>query len=128
MAVAHVTPQKAHTLQLMLKLTYGLLFIAAGADKFTNIITHWSKYLSPTIAQFLPISPAIFMYIVGIFEIIVGVGILMSHWTKKAALIATGWLMAIVLNLVTMGTLYDIAVRDTVMAVGAYILSQLSAE
>ena len=34
-----------------LKITYGLLFIVAGADKFTNIIVHWQKYLSPLFAQ-----------------------------------------------------------------------------
>ena len=44
----------------------------------------------------------------------------------EASLVAAVWLLAIALNLVAAG-FYDIAVRDVVMAVGAYTLACLTA-
>jgi hypothetical protein len=37
------------------------------------------------------------------------------------------WLTAIALNLITTGRYFDVAVRDLVMAVGAYTLASLTA-
>jgi hypothetical protein len=51
---------------------------------------------------------------------------MLSRWTVEASLVAAVWLVAIALNLVAVG-FYDIAVRDVVMAVGAYTLACLTA-
>src|SRR5215203_2628184 len=59
-------------------LTYGLVPLLAGLDKFFNLLTDWPKYLAPWMA-----------------------------------------------NLLTMG-LFDIAVRDLAMSVGAYTLARLA--
>lgn len=116
---------KSHTLWLMLKITYGLLFVAAGIDKYFNILTHWTQYLSPTLAKMLPISSEHFIYAVGVWEIIIGL-LILTHWTKQGAYLAMIWLLVIVVNLLSMHTFYDIAVRDIVMAVGAYVLARLT--
>ena len=31
----------------LLKLTFGIVPIVAGLDKFTNILTHWEQYIHP---------------------------------------------------------------------------------
>jgi uncharacterized membrane protein YphA (DoxX/SURF4 family) len=105
-------------------LTYGLVPLLAGLDKFLNLLTDWPKYLSPWMADLLPMSPQTFMYAVGIIEIAVGLMVL-TRWTRIGAWIAAAWLVLIALNLVTMG-LFDIAVRDVAMAVGAYTLAKLA--
>jgi hypothetical protein len=51
-----------------LRLCYGLVPIAAGADKFFNLLTDWSKYLPGSIAKILPMSPHAFMMVVGVIE------------------------------------------------------------
>jgi uncharacterized membrane protein YphA (DoxX/SURF4 family) len=116
--------------QLLLKVTYGLLFIVAGADKFFNLVTVWSKYLSPAVTGLLslhtPLAVSNFMHGVGIFEMVLGAVILVSPWTRAGAYVATLWLLLIAINLLTMGTFYDVAVRDTVMAIGAYTLALLT--
>jgi len=56
----------------LLKLTYGLVPIVAGLDKFTNFLTHWENYLNPALAGMLPFSPATFMMVVGVIEVIAG--------------------------------------------------------
>ncbi|HEX6898464.1 MAG TPA: DoxX family membrane protein [Thermoanaerobaculia bacterium] len=105
-------------------LTYGLVPLLAGLDKFLNLLTDWPKYLSPWMANLLPVSAQTFMYAVGIIEIAVGLMIL-TRWTRTGAWIAAAWLVLIAVNLVTMG-LFDIAVRDLAMAVGAYTLARLA--
>jgi uncharacterized membrane protein YphA (DoxX/SURF4 family) len=105
-------------------LTYGLVPLLAGLDKFFNLLTDWPQYLSPWMANLLPVSAETFMYVVGVIEIAVGVMVL-TRWTRLGAWIAAAWLVLIALNLVTMG-LFDIAVRDLAMAVGAYTLARLA--
>ena len=112
---------------LLLKVTYGLLFIAAGADKFMNIITQWDKYLSPMVLENLPVNPTTFMQIIGVAEILLGLTILFVC-SRLGGYIAMAWLLIISVNLLAMGTLYrDIAVRDIVMAIGALALARLTA-
>ena len=53
-------------------LTYGLVPLLAGLDKFLNLLTDWPKYLSPWMAGLLPMSPQTFMHVVGVIEIVVG--------------------------------------------------------
>lgn len=105
-------------------LTYGLVPLLAGLDKFFNLLTDWPKYLSPAMANLLPVSAPTFMHVVGIIEIAVGLMVL-TRWTRIGAWIAMAWLALIAVNLITMG-LFDIAVRDLAMAVGAYTLARLA--
>ena len=109
-----------------LRLAYGLAPLLAGLDKYTNILADWQRYVSPMAASLLPVSVETFLHIIGIVEIIVGLAVLLG-WTRLGAMIAMAWLVAISLNLLVSGFL-DIAVRDLVMAVGAYTLSRVAAE
>ena len=108
----------------ILKWTYGLVPIVAGADKFMHILTDWDKYLAPAIANMLPFSASSFMSMVGIIEIIAGVLVLVKP--KIGSLVVALWLTGIAINLLLTGQYFDVAVRDTVMAIGAFSLYLLS--
>jgi uncharacterized membrane protein YphA (DoxX/SURF4 family) len=123
MPATHSTPT-LDSLYRPLWLTYGLVPLLAGLDKFLNLLTDWPKYLSPMIAGLLPVSAQTFMHAVGIIEIVVGL-LVLTRWTRLGAWIAAAWLVLIAINLATMG-LFDIAVRDLAMAVGAYTLARLA--
>jgi len=116
--------KKITQVQTLLKFTYGLIPIVAGADKFTNLLTDWSQYLHSSVAAMLPFTPHIFMMIVGVIEIIAGILVLINP-SKGGYLVAT-WLVLIALNLLASGKYFDVAVRDIVMAIGAYSLTQIS--
>jgi len=103
-----------------LRLLFGLLPIAAGLDKFLNLLVDWEMYLSPTLASLIPMSPGSFMILVGIIEIIAGILVFTRH-TKIASIIVSAWLVLIALNLLLAGY-YDIAVRDIALAISAYVL------
>lgn len=107
----------------VLRWTYGLVPIAAGADKFTHILTDWNQYLAPAVANVVPFSPDVFMSIVGIIEIIAGIIVLVRP--KIGIVIVACWLLGIVINLLLTGQYFDIAVRDLVMAIGAFSLHTL---
>lgn len=119
----HETLTNSEKVASILKWTYGLVPIIAGADKFMHILTDWDKYLAPAIANMLPISAGSFMSIVGIIEIIAGVLVLVKP--KIGSLVVALWLIGIAINLLLTGQYFDVAVRDTVMAIGAFSLYML---
>ncbi|MGZ6142301.1 MAG: DoxX family membrane protein [Myxococcales bacterium] len=109
-----------------LRVVFGIVPIVAGLDKFTNLLTSWEHYVAPAFARMLPISPHGFMYVVGVIEIVAGIGVLLTPWTKIFAWIVAIWLFCIAINLIAAG-FYDIAVRDLVMAVTSFCLARLTA-
>ncbi len=104
----------------LLKFTFGLVPIIAGLDKFTNLLTDWSRYLGPGIAELLPIDTGTFMMAVGIIEIIAGILVFIN--TKIGALVMALWLFLIALALILSGNYLDVAVRDLVMGIAAFCL------
>ncbi|HEU4382012.1 MAG TPA: DoxX family membrane protein [Anaeromyxobacteraceae bacterium] len=107
-----------------LRIAYGAVPIVAGLDKFTNLLIDWTTYLSPFAARLLPVSPVAFMRAVGVVEIAVGLLVLFVA-TRVGAWLAAAWLACIALQIVTSGQHLDVAVRDAVMALGAYTLARL---
>ncbi len=111
-------------LQNTLRLTFGLVPIVAGLDKFTNLLTNWSSYLGDNFKGMLPFDALVFMKIVGIIEIVAGIIVLIKPLI--GAYIVMAWLICIALELIFGSHIFDVAVRDLVMAVGAYTLAQLT--
>jgi len=108
----------------ILRLTFGLVPIIAGADKFTDLLVNWDQYLSPAVAKMLPFAPHTFMMIVGVIEIVAGLIVLIRP--RVGSLIVCLWLVGIAIDLITTGQYFDVAVRDLVMSVGAFCLFTLS--
>jgi uncharacterized membrane protein YphA (DoxX/SURF4 family) len=109
--------------QRTLRIVFGVVPIVAGLDKFTDLLVDWTKYLAPFIAHAVP--PRGFMLVVGIIEIVAGIGVLFTPWTKLFATIVGLWLLGISVDLIIAGY-YDIAVRDIVMAITAFCLARLT--
>jgi uncharacterized membrane protein YphA (DoxX/SURF4 family) len=105
-----------------LRVGLGSSAFLAGLDKFTNLLTHWEKYIAPQVSERLPVSEKTFMYAVGGIEMLVGIGILTKK-TKLASYAASAWLLGIAGNLILNGD-YDIAVRDVNMALAAFALAR----
>lgn len=108
----------------LLKYTFGLVPIVAGLDKFANILTNWTQYLSDGLLNIIPFEPTVFMMIVGVIEIVAGVLVFIK--TRFGAYLVAVWLLFIALTLVFSGSYLDVAVRDIVMAIGAFSLAKLS--
>ena len=110
-------------LQRILRFTYGIVPIVAGLDKFTNLLCNWSDYLGNN-KSMVPMDPMTFMKIVGVIEIVAGIIVFVR--TLAGAYIVMAWLILIALSLLVGGHYFDVAVRDLVMAVGAFTLAQMT--
>ena len=73
----------------------------------------------------LPIIPAAFMPAVGATAIAVGLAIL-AGLAQLDGYVAALWLLAIAVNLVTTGSYFGVAVRDVLMAIGAFTPARLT--
>ena len=120
----HATIARLESSRIALRVSFGLLPLLAGLDKFTYLLTDWSAYVGPVARSLLPVEPQTFLYAVGIVEILVGLAVL-TRWTVIGSYAAAGWLTLIAVNLVVAG-FFDIAVRDVVLAVAAFALARLT--
>ena len=108
----------------LLKLTFGIVPIVAGLDKFTNILTNWEQYVHPGIGSMLPFSASVFMMIVGVIEIVAGIIVLKK--TEIGGYIVAAWLILIALTLLASFKFLDVAVRDIVMAIAAFSMARIA--
>ena len=108
-----------------LRIGIGLTAFLAGLDKFFNVLTNWSMYLSPIFQHLLPVGENAFMRSVGVIEMVVGVAVL-ARWTRIGAYVASAWLLLIAANLISSGAFLDLAVRDVVIAIAAYALARMT--
>lgn len=61
----------------------------------------------------------------GVIEAIVGIAVL-AGVTRLGGYVVAAWLTLIAINLITTGQYFDVAVRDLVMAMGAFALARIS--
>jgi uncharacterized membrane protein YphA (DoxX/SURF4 family) len=120
-----IESRESNSVYWALRVAFGLIPLLAGLDKFTHLLTDWNQYLNPAVLRVLPVSANGFMHIVGVVEIIVGLGILFGA-TRVFGYVAMFWLLGIAVNLITQGRFYDVAVRDIGLAVGAFSLARLT--
>lgn len=106
----------------ILRFAFTVAPILAGLDKFFNFLTVWEQYLSEPFNVFG--SPHTTMVIVGLIEIIAGIGVWMKP--KIFSYIVAAWLLAIILNLLILHNFYDVALRDLGLLLGALALGRLS--
>lgn len=107
-----------------MNITYGVVPIVAGLDKFTNILTQWTQYLAANERAMIHMSPESFMKVVGVIEIVAGLLVFVKP--VIGGFVVMAWLIAIALALIIGGGYFDVAVRDLVMAIGAFTMVQLT--
>jgi len=118
------TSQNVNSIFNILKLTFVVVPIVAGLDKFTNILCDWTQYINPSLLDMLPFSGGTFMMIVGIIEIVAGILVFVKP--KIGGLVVSAWLVLIALTLLASWKFADVAVRDLVMAISAFSMAKMA--
>jgi len=98
--------------------------IIAGLDKFFDLLVNWDQYLPAAVAQMSPIPPHTLMLVVGVIEIIAGIGVALKP--RIFAYVVAAWLAVIIINLLLIPGYFDIALRDLGLLLGALALGALS--
>ena len=108
----------------LLRTVFVIAPIAFGLDKFTNFLADWTIYLAPWINDIVPGNAEQAMYAVGVIEIVAGFVVAVAP--RIGAFVVAAWLLGIIVNLLTLGDFYDIALRDFGLLVGALALGLLA--
>ena len=109
---------------MLLRTVFTIAPIAFGLDKFAELLTDWEQYLAPWINDIVPGNAHQAMLTVGVIEIVAGIAVAVAP--RYGALLVAGWLAGIIVNLVSMGDYYDVALRDFGLLVGALALAVLA--
>jgi hypothetical protein len=108
----------------LLRITFIIVPVVAGLDKFTNFLTHWDLLVNPAFLKIIPFSASTFMMIVGVIEIAAGIIVLRN--AEIGGYIVAGWLTVVALTLLAGFSNLDIAVRDLVLAISAFSMARIS--
>ena len=100
--------------------------IVAGLDKFFNLLVNWEQYLPPFVNNLVGGHGHELMLIVGVIEIIAGLGVFFKP--RIFGYVVSVWLLLIIANLLMIPSYYDVALRDFGLALGALALARLSAK
>jgi len=98
--------------------------IVAGLDKFFHLLVNWDQYLPGVVANVSPIAPHTLMLVVGVIEIVAGIGVALKP--RIFAYVVAAWLAVIIINLLLIPGYFDVALRDFGLLLGALALGQLS--
>ncbi|HEX5016727.1 MAG TPA: hypothetical protein VFX15_03980 [Actinomycetes bacterium] len=108
----------------LLRIGFTVAPILFGLDKFFNLLVDWDVYLAPWINDIVPGTAQQAMYAVGVVEIVAGVVVALKP--KYGSLLVAAWLGGIILNLLTLGDFYDVALRDFGLLLAALTLFRLA--
>ena len=98
--------------------------ILAGLDKFFHLLVNWDQYVPGVVANVSPISAHTLMLVVGVIEIVAGIGVALKP--RIFAYVVAAWLALIIINLLLIPGYFDVALRDFGLLLGALALGQLS--
>ena len=110
---------------VILRFGFTVAPILAGLDKFFDfLVSRLGRYLSPMANNVLGGHGHQFMMVVGIVEIVAGLGVAIKP--RIFAYIVAIWLLLIIINLLCIPGYYDIALRDLGLLLAALALGRLS--
>ena len=111
---------------ILLRTVFTIAPIAFGLDKFLELLTDWDKYLAPWINDLVPGTSHDAMLIIGVVEVVAGV--LVAVAPRWGGYVVALWLAGIIVNLLTLGDYYDVALRDFGLLVAALALARLASD
>ena len=110
---------------LLLRAGFTLAPILFGIDKFLGVLTDdWEAYLAPWVNDLVPGTAHQVMLAVGVVEI--AAGIVVAVAPRWGGLLVAAWLAGIIVNLVSTGEYYDIALRDFGLLLAAVALARIA--
>src|SRR5262250_2220060 len=123
-AADNVASSSGHQAFRILQFGFTAAPILAGLDKFFHLLVNWDQYLPGVVARMSPVQPYTLMLVVGVIEIVAGIGVALKP--RIFAYIVAAWLALIIINLLLIPGYFDIALRDFGLLLGALALARLS--
>src|SRR6266536_6362723 len=121
-----ISGSPAHQAFRILQFGFTVAPILAGLDKFFHLLVNWDQYLPGVVAGISPLPSHTLMLVVGVIEIVAGIGVALRP--RIFAYIVAAWLALIIINLLLIPGYFDVALRDFGLLLGALALGRLSAQ
>lgn len=122
--IATAASSPAHQAYRILQFGFTVAPIIAGLDKFLHLLVNWDQYLPETVARVSPIPAHTLMLVIGVIEIVAGIGVALKP--RIFAYIVAAWLAVIIINLLLIPGYFDVALRDLGLLLAALALGRLS--
>lgn len=110
----------------LLRTVFTIAPIAFGLDKFAQVLCSWDFYLAPWINDIVPGNAHDAMMIIGVIEIFAG--LIVAIRPQIGAYVVALWLAGIIVDLISLGSYYDVALRDFGLLVAALALGRLASD
>ncbi|MEZ5345464.1 MAG: hypothetical protein R2681_07920 [Pyrinomonadaceae bacterium] len=119
-----VPAKRGYQAYTILHAGFTVLPVVMGLDKFFYVLADWDKFLPGFVNNMLGGYGHQLMFVVGVIEIVAGIGI----WLKPKifAFVVAAWLFLIIVNLLLVTGFLDVALRDFGLLLGAVALGRLS--
>jgi uncharacterized membrane protein YphA (DoxX/SURF4 family) len=126
---ARASSDPAYQAYRLLQVGFVVAPIVAGVDKFFHLLVNWDNYLAPVANSAMGGRGHTFMLVVGVIEIIAGIGVALRP--RIFSYVVAAWLLGIIVNLLLIPPSnplphYDVALRDLGLFLGALALGRLS--
>jgi hypothetical protein len=108
----------------LLHLGFIVVPLIAGADKFFNATTDWGRYVAPSVEELSPLPKKKLLQLIGGLEMIVGVITALNP--EIGGYIISAWLGLVTANVLISGENYDVALRDSGLALAALAMARLA--
>ena len=108
----------------LLRIGFFVAPLLAGIDKFWDFMVPWQQYLAGWVNDIIPGNAVDAMHMVGVVEILAAFIVLIKP--RIGAYVVAAWLAGIIVNLVSLGNYWDVALRDLGLMLGALTLARLS--
>jgi uncharacterized membrane protein YphA (DoxX/SURF4 family) len=123
-AADKVASSPAHQAFRILHFGFTVAPILAGLDKFFHLLVNWDQYVPDLVARISPIPSHTLMLVVGVIEIVAGIGVALKP--QIFGYVVAAWLAVIIINLLLIPGYFDVALRDFGLLLGALALARLS--
>jgi uncharacterized membrane protein YphA (DoxX/SURF4 family) len=119
-----IASSPAHRAFQILHFGFTVAPILAGLDKFFHLLVNWDQYVPGLVARVSPIPSHTLMLVVGVIEIVAGIGVALKP--RIFGYVVAAWLAVIIVNLLLIPGYFDVALRDFGLLLGALALARLS--
>jgi uncharacterized membrane protein len=119
-----IASSPAHQAFQILHFGFTVAPILAGLDKFFHLLVNWDQYIPGLVARVSPIPSHTLMLVVGVIEIVAGIGVWLVP--RVFGYVVAAWLAVIIINLLLIPGYFDVALRDFGLLLGALALARLS--
>ena len=119
-----VAPKTLVVIWWILRITYGILFIGVGIDKFFCLLTDWSQFMGCATAP-MPFDMLLVLKSFGILQICAGI-LIFTSWIWISIYLMLGMLALIFINLITSDAGLVVLLHDFCMIIHVFVIAKIT--